>query len=218
MFMGILASRSRSGLLGAAIGTALIAIMTRIMRIKFVSLSIIALGVIGVTALLVAQRDVLAILEDTRLNANWQAYYPALFKYPMGIPGDLTYDEVLSRLHYGEHGFTPDVIQMLDQISGLGPHNVFMTTAVIYGLGAGCALLLLYFSLASRAIRKYIHAIRSGDIINGTWVAIMLGANCSILFHAWFHSANLVVGDMRNWFWIGALLVHLKHRDCIRRR
>ncbi len=48
---------------------------------------------------------------------------------------------------------------------------------------------------------------RTKDTIPALWLLAFLAANTCLLIHSCFHNANLATGEMRNWLWLGLLLL-----------
>ena len=210
VILGVLVSQSRSGILG--VGLALIAsvLLIKKTRKKYIRLStvsvILTLMVFVWLSFGTPSNDskYTNVLEDGRISGAWSVFIPLITHEPLGIPGYTGSDFTSTRITTGSE---VSVNKALKANKGYDPHNFILTTMLFYGIPAGLSLLFIYVVV----IYKGIHALkiivrRTPDNINSVLLIALVSANIALVIHAWFHNANLVMGEMRGWFWLGGVL------------
>lgn len=201
--VGLIASRSRSGLLGLIIGTGIIVIGARSLRLKSLPLPIwIAIGGAALGYVLTVRES--PLFEDLRLMETWITYVPILFAFPLGRPDFLAWDDLIYEA-YSDSIYLPASVQsFMGQV--IAPHNLFLTTGMAYGPLAMVALFILYASMLFNGLKVFRRMAHDGDIQLAVWVLVLIAANVAVLIHSWFHNASIAVGEMRSWLWVGLLL------------
>lgn len=205
IFVGLLASQSRSGLLGLVIGTGILALGARRLKLRTVIplLIAVALGSIALGYVLTIRE--VAVLEDHRLFATWIVYIPTMFEFPLGRPAFVSLDDLLYQA-YADASAVPEIAQSLLTWQTIAPHNLFLTTGMAYGPLAVLALLFLYASMLGGGLKSVRYYAEKGDVVSAVWVLVFIAANVAVLVHSWFHNASIAVGEMRSWLWVGLLL------------
>ncbi len=213
--IGVLLSQSRSGVLGVIAGIVVVAIGARYLRLRFIPLPIIFVGLFCLMLLFIFKDSALVgqvfnktansnIQEDMRLTETWKLFMPIIFQYPLGIPEGI-YSGTDSSFSYSGSA-SVEFAEVLKKTDGYDPHNIFLTASLFLGLPVSISLMLLYFSLfsgAAKAIQIFKYRKQYGYAV---MALLLLAANVGLLVHAWFHNANIAFGEMRGWFWLGALM------------
>jgi hypothetical protein len=221
IFAGIYVSESRSGVGGVLIGLITAVILLKATRRKFINLSTIIwfgvllalLTVATPSALLKIQNKVDQIKIDKRLTGGtWTIFLPVIIQFPLGVP-NIEKQKNSSQISYQEITYT----SAIRANKGYDPHNCILTTMVYYGIPAGFALLLLYLSIIFKGIKVAFLILRKSHYENPNTIVFLffVCANVSLIFHSWFHNANMVTGEMRSWFWIGSVfsLAYLNNKE-----
>ena len=211
--IGLVAVNSRSGVLGIVVSVFLVVVGLKYLRKKFVSIPIIML--LAVIALSMSPFVQLGILdkfehktaqssEDMRLTATWRLFLPVILRHPLGIPQSV-HEQADTSVGYGvsEEQQFQDVLR---QTHGQDPHNWVLTTGLILGIPGMIALLGFVISMLWRASRAIKTFRMSGDSRAAVLTLLFLSANVALLVHAWFHNASILLGEMRGWLWVGALM------------
>jgi hypothetical protein len=202
---GLVVSQSRSGLLGIVAAGIILVLGGSILRLRIlprpVLIGLAILGVVYASTVKLTDEDVLT--EDVRLSTTWQAYVPLIWEAPVG------YAHALSSVEYWDRVSVVDrsasYLAVMDELGGVAPHNIFLTTAVAYGPVASIAQLVLYGSVLFFGVKRLLLLRAPHERALALWIMTLIAANVAVLIHCWFHNANLATGEMRNWLWLGAL-------------
>lgn len=139
------------------------------------------------------------IENDGRLNTNWINFLPIIINKPLGI-GEVEYDWTKQRLNYS----SDPIINYAYRINaGYAPHNFILTTSLFYGLPAALSVLLIYLITLTKSISLSLSLNKLKLYTHSYLILLVSLSNFSILIHSLFHNANIVMGEMRCWFWIG---------------
>jgi hypothetical protein len=209
---GLIASRSRSGLMGmsVAIAVGIVPLFVKRKRrlpyqqtrrnLSLLFLLVISASVLAITFYTFNIRNVQP-LRDPRIKATWSVYLPIVLKNPFGISSGADRIEAIDA-----HG-TSRWVTYLEGPSGqiISPHNFFLSTSFSYGLVAGLSLLFIYITLIFRGYKRFVSLWKAGDLRSSLYIMLMLTANIAIIMHSSFHNANIALGEMRNWLWVGFL-------------
>lgn len=199
-FVGIAAAASRSGtagiVLGSAIGVFLLGALRRGGRIACIVLAVVVASPLLVPR--IKQLDKGDISQDARVGATWIAYMPLVASNPLG----LSPDSPKVREFLGARKMLGIQLDAASALEGLAvnPHNAFMTTSVNFGWIPGIVLLLLYLYPAALLLRSYRRAASPESRL---WASAALGAIAGFAIHSSFHNSSILIGEMRNWIWIG---------------
>ncbi len=91
--------------------------------------------------------DPMSIGGDNRLGNNFVIFMPLIMEKPFGL---YDYAEELDNRQTTASG---DLLAAaIDRNFGQAPHNVFLTSALAFGLPAAVAQILLYLSILRRSI------------------------------------------------------------------
>jgi hypothetical protein len=212
MLYGLFLSQSRSGMLGVIVGIFTAACFFEKIRKRFVRpfFLIVILGLI--VFLFFFQKSILdrslplskysEVSTDSRLGENWKIFIPWIIKYPLGIPINKAERSNKTR---------DDLYFAFKEHEGVAPHNFLLIVTFAFGIPAGLAYAMFYVSIFLRAIFLINRLVRSDHSSQAIIPVVLLSANASIVIHSWFHNASLIQGEMRAWFWVGALM------GCIRK-
>jgi hypothetical protein len=205
IFVGLFASRSRSGLLGLVIGTCILVLGARRLKLRTVIPLpiVVALGSIALGYIVTIRK--VAVFEDLRLFSTWIIYIPTMFEFPLGRPFFVALDDLLYQT-YADASAVPEIAQVFMAGQIIAPHNLFLTTGMAYGPLAALSLLFLYASMLWSALRSFRWFVKKKDVVSAVWVSVFIAANIAVMTHSWFHNASLAVGEMRSWLWVGLLL------------
>jgi len=191
--IGLLVTESRSGNLGFLLAI----IMTIYGFIKYkirsipipvyilpIGLLIFILGYYGLPSDFIN-----SITNDSRSSLTWHLFFPIILDHPFGVSSQ----------------YPPQAMSLaLFRNNGYYPHNLFLTTSLHFGILGGVSLVLFYFSIIRENIIKLNNSSHSTPI--KVFIIILIATNIAIITHSLFHNANIILGEMRNWVWIGALI------------
>tara|TARA_B110000879_G_scaffold202769_1_gene279544 strand:- start:2741 stop:4048 length:1308 start_codon:yes stop_codon:yes gene_type:complete len=213
IFAGVQVSESRSGFLAICIGVMLCSFLMKKTRKKFIN----PLSIVGVLALAIvfAFATNLSLISkltnkideamiDGRITDTWTIFIPLIIDKPFGVSSS----EREGRDGSVNMGSNLSASETLKENNGYDPHNFIMTTMLYFGIPAGLSLLGIYLAVIYKGA-KTASLIMYGSVLDNTKAVLLLclvSSNVALIIHAWFHNANLVVGEMRGWFWIGAVL------------
>ncbi len=208
--LGIVFAESRSGFLGFVVGFFAFFLFTRRATLMgaVIPLVLVVLAFMAVSMVFseFETKRQGGVTKDARLVQTWSTFMPIIMDYPLGLPVD---SETLRKSpHMSEY----QTARLAFARNGwYDPHNIFMTTAVSFGVPAAVAQIWLYFSVVWRAIRVRPPAI--GNRRSPEWIVVkaLAAANIAIFIHSWFHNPNLATVEMRNWFWVGACAMLASH-------
>ncbi len=225
---GLIASNSRSGLLGVVLAVVVLMSSRRIYsvfrnvdtyRSHILSASaraaralligmLVVTALVGLTIYAFTVRET-EILEDTRFLVTWRAYLPIIWNNPLGLPGGADLIQAMDQSGTIEHALA------LERSGGriIAPHNLLLTTGVSYGPVAAVALFFLYFSAFRDARRAFVAFQHQGCSRESLWVVLLIAVNVAIFTHSWFHNASIAMGEMRNWLWVGLLFLANNPQD-----
>lgn len=232
IFVSLAVANSRSGLLGIISGILVIMLLgkfkqkktlypnivdsnlsnsnhhKRIIQFRALTMHTVVLILIISLITYIAMVRETAISHDARIFSTYRSYIPIILTNPMGLPGGASTIETLE-----EAGSSFGVL--LERTGGkmIAPHNLFLTTGVAYGPFAAIALFLLYASALHMGKKAFIASRNSGNVMEASWILLMLSVNIAIIAHSWFHNASIAMGEMRNWFWFGFLLSSVKFQN-----
>lgn len=224
ILIGNMVALSRSGVLAIIISVALLAIGMWYIKRKFVPISYLIVGLIGIVGLVsLDQATFLARLqdkskqaeEDMRMGATVTQFGPVILQYPLGIPGPVLDLERHLRTpsNSAMRNTTKELKEAFVMSRGYDPHNLFLSIGLYYGLPGIMVLGVIYFVLIGKAI-VVLRGVRSSNIeMVSVLVVIFLVANVGLLIHASFHNASILAGEMRGWIWIGALGILSKMQE-----
>jgi hypothetical protein len=204
VFAGLVASRSRSGLLGLAFGVAVLVVGAGYLKLKSIPLPILIVLGGALLAYIFSARET-PLGEDFRLFSNWRIYAPAMLDFPLGRPEFMTWEEVLYQAYY-DSTYNPVIGQVYTMGGVAPPHNFLLATGMAYGAMAALALFFLYASTFVGGVKSLRRFAERGDVVSATWVLILMSAILAVVVHSWFHNAGIALGEMRNWLWLGLLL------------
>lgn len=197
MFMiisiGLLVTESRSGNFGFyfALITIIYSFSKHKIRIIPIPLYIIPLWllifVVGYHG--IPSDFIISVTSDSRFYLTWNLFLPIIIDYPLGVSSQ----------------YPPQSMSLALLINkGYYPHNLFLTTSLHFGILGGISLIIFYSSIFIESIKK-LKICKNGEF-SKTLIIILLATNIAIVIHSFFHNANIVLGEMRNWVWIGALI------------
>jgi hypothetical protein len=202
---GLVVSQSRSGLLGIVAAGLILVIGGSIVGLRILPRPVlIGLAVLAVVyASSVKVTDEVGITADVRLSTTWQAYVPLIWEAPVG------YANALESLEFWDRVATVDrsasYLAVMNELGGVAPHNIILTTGVAYGAPAAVALVVLYGTVLFNGVKRLTRLREPHERALALWILTLIATNVAVLVHSWFHNANLATGEMRNWLWIGAL-------------
>ncbi|WP_200375704.1 O-antigen ligase family protein [Thiocystis violacea] len=219
ILLGLAISGSRSGILGMIMGVFVSILLAHLYGIQVLGKAFVYfIATMVLVAGIASQTDILErigskaerISEDTRLLSNWAIFYPVIVEYPLGVPGAII-KEAKAR---GVVGFgSRNIVEKAYEANyGYDPHNMLLTTAVYYGWVSAICLVFFFISLFLRGINFLRKDRNTNNKLYGIYALLALGALTAIIVHSWFHNANLALGEMRGWFWVGLLLWAIKPR------
>ena len=234
VLIGLIVSNSRSGLLGIAVGILVTVGCSRKVRHKinrteevkkkeyiekkyhylklhsFMTVLFATMIVSGLIYFSVTARNA-TIIQDARIFASYEVYLPVILNNPLGIPKNVSKIDVFEDI-----GSSYSEIQEKLGGSVIAPHNLFLTTGVTFGPVAAVALFILYFSALYQGRHTFNLLLRTNLISEAFWILILVSANICIITHSWFHNANLAIGEMRNWLWLGMLFGALQSVNIVK--
>jgi len=207
IFIGLLATQSRSGILSVAGGLLLLMVGTRRLSLPFLPTSVVVFT--ALVCVVFAQFVKEGTGQDARLGATWVAYGPVLWHFPLGKPAEFENLDLLDTASLGtaDDGYSQAIDQVMFKGKAIAPHNFLLTTGVEFGPGAAVALLLLYWSVMWQGVKRFRTLQRVKYRVPALWLLALLAANTCIIIHSCFHNANLATGEMRSWLWLGLLLL-----------
>ena len=218
IFVGMVAAISRSGVLSVIFAILFAAVGFLYLRKKFLSFPMFFSAVVLILFIVLFSNSVMfnkfsAKIEktqgDMRLTKTWLVFVPVIIDYPLGVPV-ATYLSTDRGFYYGS---SPNIMfqRVLAQTQGLAPHNILLTTAVFFGIPAALALIAFYIVLFAQGIKFVRIFHREGKATEAAFTLILLAVSVGILPHTFFHNANIILGEMRGWFWIGAFLGFIQY-------
>ena len=228
--LGIYVSESRSGSLGIVLGFLASIYLVKKSRRKYIGYAVI-LGAAALSVLvfvLVVLATNLGIkshfadklentLNDQRVTGTWSIFLPVIIERPMGILAD---ERNVNKIEV-KIGSRKTVKEAIMENSGYDPHNFVLTTMFFYGIPAGLSLLFVYLTVIYRGMRAgrelLIHTENQDQ--EALLLLFLVAANVSLIVHGWYHNANLAMGEMRGWFWVGSVmgLAYFRNRSLPRR-
>jgi hypothetical protein len=170
----LVVSLSRSGLLGLVAAGLVLMVGAGIVRVKVVprSFLIVLVGAAVAYVWRVKPRDTGTGFEEWRFLDNWRAFLPVIRSYPLGIPEGLENIEVLERVLLVALGTRAGAL--IERTGNLDPHNIFLTTAVSYGVIAAVSLTVLY-QCSLRRSASPVFTPTPGQTNVGTLGAVLAG-------------------------------------------
>lgn len=209
--LGVYVSESRSGMGGLCIALFVATIIMKRINKRFLNMFIGGGIVIYFSMVVIAfpsfqsymMSKITSIQNDERAVGTWSVFLPVIFKYPMGVPNQLITSSHQSLLQKNAY------LMAIRSNGGYDPHNFILTSMLFFGIPTGLSLLFIYFYLIIRVVRLLSHMkmnASKNDSQDEVILIFLFVANMAILFHSYFHNANLAMGEMRNWFWVGSTL------------
>jgi hypothetical protein len=201
--LALILTESMSGMLGVCAGLAVFA-ATGFRGRKATSIFMLACLAAVFGMALYSHRDSMvtdprSVYDDNRLGRNFAIFFPLLVERPFGL---YDYVGIMENRHVVSSGDKLEAAVRLN--NGQEPHNIFLTSALAFGLPAAAAQMILYLSICVRSIKE----LRSWKehVPNHLLflLSALLAANAAVFVHMWFHNASLLLGEMRNWFWLGS--------------
>lgn len=202
--VALVGTASRSGLAGLVGG--LVAGMLVYGRDVFSRLVLYGVPVLGalvfVGPIIIERVSKGDITADPRIYATWVTYLPMVLMHPFGVPHDVALGDLAARAHRF-FGLDPDPFLVANALS-IAPHNAFLSVGVQYGWVGAVVVLVMYV----HALRQASALSRLRSIPDGSRVlaAGILSATIALLVHMSFHNASIVMGEMRNWLYLGLLI------------
>lgn len=219
---GLIVSNSRSGLLGIVLGIILVLLAGRLQTTRRSSAShrfagrtnwgwmmltayIVIIGMLVLSVYAATARDA-ELFQDARITSTWQAYFPLIWRNPIGLTGGADLLEALTQA---------DSLNNASLVRGpwgeiISPHNLLLTIGISYGPSAMLALFVLYVTAFRDGLRASSFLKNAGHVTSALLIIVLLAANIAIVAHSWFHNASIALGEMRNWVWLGFLLTASK--------
>jgi len=210
--IGLLASASRSGILGVGMGVGISWLLLLRPRWRRKSVFIVAAIVAIVIGVFVGERIASYVMKagmirDVRLYRTYATYVPIIVAHPLGLAEGLEPRERFQgALERAEQRLGIRVEEEIARPAlSIAPHNMFLTVGWTTGwIGLG-SLVAIYFYCLTRSFRS----ARSTGLpppIRLLQVALFAGI-VALLIHGTFHNASILLGEMRNWFYFGLLCV-----------
>ena len=168
----------------------------KILRAQIIFLSFIFASVFILIA--VGTRE--GVEDDARFSDTWVAYVPVIAANIFGNSVDLS-----QNIHLMDADALYNLTSQNRRMDPIWPHNIILTTGLTIGLPGIISLALIYWIPISRALRAANRANTQGMYYEGAWLAALIAGNIGVLTHCWYHNGNILLGEMRNWIWIGAL-------------
>lgn len=205
--LGLIASESRSGLVGLMIGCSVVYLVSPFrssQAARWVAFSLVVGPIAAIASVsLLSWLGKGDISDDARLHATYAVYLPLVVTHPLGVTDrDLTQ---LNTFFDAQEKLGLELpLETILLGTAIAPHNGFMTAGVRYGW-LGVAVCFAIFGTA--AFRTY-HSLQiaGSELYPETHLQLaLLGAVIAILVHVWFHNMSILSGDMRNWFPFGLI-------------
>ncbi len=203
ILLGLFVSGSRSGMLGVITGALAVWSLFKFTHIKFIPLSYLLPLILIIPMMYWLTdwgifeffKDKMSNVEsDERIEGSWQLFMPIIFDYPLGVPAEI-YN---ARDYYGG-----SISKAYSAFGGYDPHNVFLTSAIFYGVFASLALFIFYIVTLGQTylgIKRFSRKAYKEDSI---LLILTMGAIIALITHSWFHNASIILGEMRGWIWFG---------------
>lgn len=155
---------------------------------------------ISAALLIVAVTTREGIEDDARFGDTWKAYVPIIAANVFGNAIDLNkYIDLI------DADSLYNLTSQNRRSEPIWPHNIILTTGLIIGLPGIFSIFTIYYVLFKRALLAAKKARLLGMHLEEMWLLALIASNIGVLTHCWYHNGNILLGEMRNWIWIGAL-------------
>jgi len=137
--------------------------------------------------------------QDPRFIANWKVYLPLILRSPFAP------SEIESYLYLVDQDSLWLLMNEGKRAQPNAPHNIILTTGIFYGVPGIISIVTVYLLTMRKAYQISREALKYNMCKEQLWLLALIAANIGVVCHSWFHNANIFMGEMRNWVWIGAL-------------